>query len=211
MGADDPDGRATHHGVGPADPKINLAFDPAEMKRYFPAEAVAWMSDHRTVPHLGAPLVGLPAAIDLPIVVTARMSPAFPFLLSAVKLYEVDGGSVETGRAGTRECWFTDGCLTSNFPIKLFDSPLPRWPTFAINLGNVPANSLSPDESQNVWMPQDDHAMRTLSTPVGPLTSFLSSMIGAIKDWNDNTQARVPGFRDRIVTVMLDPREGAST
>ncbi|MEN3033093.1 hypothetical protein PWG68_20400, partial [Chromobacterium amazonense] len=33
-----------------------------------------------------------------------------------------------------RICWFSDGGISSNFPIHLFDAALPRWPTFAINL-----------------------------------------------------------------------------
>ena len=32
-----------------------------------------------------------------------------------------------------RVCWFSDGGISSNFPIHLFDAPLPLWPTFAIS------------------------------------------------------------------------------
>jgi hypothetical protein len=39
-------------------------------------------------------------------------------------------GDIETFRI----CWFSDGGISSNFPLHLFDGPLPLWPTFAINL-----------------------------------------------------------------------------
>jgi hypothetical protein len=38
------------------------------------------------------------------------------------------------GGAEPRLCWFSDGGISSNFPLHMFDAPLPRWPTFAINL-----------------------------------------------------------------------------
>ncbi|RVG58276.1 RpoH suppressor SuhR, partial [Sinorhizobium meliloti] len=45
------------------------------------------------------------------------------------------GGKKRRARpAAFRICWFSDGGISSNFPIHLFDRALPRWPTFAINL-----------------------------------------------------------------------------
>ena len=31
-------------------------------------------------------------------------------------------------------CWFVDGGVCTSLPIHLFDKPMPRWPTFAVNL-----------------------------------------------------------------------------
>ena len=43
-----------------------------------------------------------------------------------------------------RVCWFSDGGISSNFPIHLFDAALPRWPTFGINLVYAqPADAVS--------------------------------------------------------------------
>ena len=36
--------------------------------------------------------------------------------------------------------WFSDGGICSNFPLHLFDSPLPRWPTFGLNLRETRAD-----------------------------------------------------------------------
>ena len=117
-----------------------LFVNEADFARLFPASVVNWMKKHR------APKPGniesdrrffrLPAPADLPILVGVRMSLSFPFLLSAVPLY---APSYKTGaKAELRKCWFSDGGITSNFPIHFFDGPLPSRPTFGINL--VPAS-----------------------------------------------------------------------
>ena len=41
-----------------------------------------------------------------------------------------------------------------------------------------------------------------------PKDYFAGAMLGAIKDWHDNVQMKVPGFRDRIVTIKLRASEG---
>src|SRR6185503_4885556 len=73
----------------------------------------------------------LPSAAKLPILLGARMSLSFPFLLSQVPLY---APQYQVGEAKLRRCLFSDGGLTSNFPIHFFDAPLPGRPTFGINL-----------------------------------------------------------------------------
>ena len=101
--------------------------------------------------------------------------------------------------------------LSSNFPIALFDSPLPRWPTFAINLGTFSNEQRydADDETKNVWMPAKNNAgLSERWTRFASLSGFFGAMLGAIKDWNDNVQATLPGFRDRIVTVLLQDSEG---
>jgi NTE family protein len=88
------------------------------------------------VPSLdGAPreLLRLPACDDFPVVVATRMSLSFPVLLSAIPLWTVD-----FRRKQWVKCWFSDGGITSNFPIHFFDSPIPRWPTFGIKLSAEP-------------------------------------------------------------------------
>jgi hypothetical protein len=196
-------------------------FDREGWGRLFPTEVVDWMVAHqykdarkaRTLD--GKDLIGLPEMHDLPIVVAVRMSLSFPILLSAVPLYAVDytlkknfnlpeGVAIEAER-----CWFSDGGISSNFPIHFFDSPLPRWPTFGIDL-----KSPHPDhntEAEYVWLPTgnreglqptwnrfEDHG----------LFGFLGAILNVMQNWRDNLQMLIPGYRDRIVHISHTDREG---
>jgi len=115
-----------------------------------------------------------------------------------------------SGVRDLEHCWFSDGGISSNFPVTLFDSPLPRWPTFAINLAPFPVgHPRQADESKNVYMPATNGAARLMAVnPVKGLTGFLMAIANAMQNWNDNTQTVLPGYRDRIVTVFLDTDEG---
>jgi predicted acylesterase/phospholipase RssA len=57
------------------------------------------------------------------------------------------GSSTESAQ----ELWFSDGGITSNFPVHFFDNALPRWPTVSLDLG------IHPDDAphQDIWLPQD--------------------------------------------------------
>lgn len=78
---------------------------------------------------------------DLPVVVAVRMSLSFPILLSAVPLYAIDW-SLKNSNTSKKEkqpivakrVWFSDGGLSSNMPLHMFDALLPEHPTFAVNL-----------------------------------------------------------------------------
>ena len=78
----------------------------------------------------------------LPIAVAARLALSFPLLISAVPLWAIDYEPKEKDERKLAECWLSDGGLCSNFPIHLFDSFLPKWPTFgfrcrpAANIGS---------------------------------------------------------------------------
>src|SRR5262249_44461935 len=112
--------------------------------------------------------------------------------------------------------WFIDGGLSSNFPVTLFDSPFPNSPTFCINLSAFhpkhPQDRV--DESNNVWMVADNRegiSNRWNRLPTsGParIFGYVAAMLDAIRNWHDNTQLMVPGFRDRIAHVMLSGEEG---
>jgi hypothetical protein len=73
--------------------------------------------------------------------------------------------------------------------VHFFDSPLPRWPTFAINLRDVhPRAPIDPnDQTRNVFLPQDNGD-------------------GLLEWWNrlDPDDVYLAGFRDL-------PRPGAAT
>ena len=89
----------------------------------------------------------LPGA-DMPIVVAARMSLSYPLLFSAVPLWAIDYER-ERGTRVLKRCLFTDGGVSSNFPIHLFDSAVPRWPTFGMWLDRRDPNGPSPNPESN--------------------------------------------------------------
>ncbi|HEY0614065.1 MAG TPA: hypothetical protein VGC96_05465, partial [Candidatus Elarobacter sp.] len=196
-------------------------FDPVELKRYFPDYVVDWMvararqpDDAREAARFAkyAPKLALPNMGDLPVIVATRMSLAFPILLSAVPLWAADFSlpPEPDGMPKLEHCWFSDGGISSNFPLTLFDSPLPRWPTFAINLAPFPpGRKRSANEADNVQMIARNQDGRLPSfLRFDALPGFLSAIFNAAQNWNDNTQSVLPGYRDRIVTVYLDADEG---
>jgi hypothetical protein len=114
-------------------------------------------------------------------------------------------------------CWFSDGGITSNFPVHFFDAPIPRWPTFAINLGPFhPDHPLDEaDQCENVWLPRDNAsgvAETWARFPGGsglkPLMGFVHGIADTMQNWTDNTQLRVPGYRDRVAHIHHTKEEG---
>lgn len=199
--------------VLPFDEKI-FYFHPEEFRKLFPAPVVEWMIHHphpTDNPDEYAPLRPLPAAADLPVVVAARLSLSFPFVISAVPLYAIDySRALEADRRPGR-CWFSDGGICSNFPVHFFDQPLPRWPTFDINL-----RPFHPDhQGDAVWMPTRNvggiiewWTRFDNRLGLGRLAGFLSAVGNAMQNWRDNTQTHVPGYRDRVAHVSLTDDEG---
>jgi hypothetical protein len=162
-------------------------------------------------------LYRFPDPEDVPVVVATRMSLSFPVLLAAVPLYAIDftlaenKGKNEARRAD--RCWFSDGGIGSNLPIHFFDAPLPRWPTFAIDLKQFHPDHQ--DEQSAVWLPENANSgwlplWTRFEAPgtFGRLTDFLGAILNAMQNWQDNTQARVPGYRDRVVHISQREDEG---
>ncbi|HEY7608102.1 MAG TPA: hypothetical protein VIF14_02640 [Alphaproteobacteria bacterium] len=189
-------------------------FDPEEMRRLFPERIVEWMIEHAAQAgqtQLPTNLIRLPKARDLPVAVGVRLSVSYPLLLSAVPLYTHDWTRERAkDRLQPDRCWFSDGGLSSNFPVHFFDNPLPRWPTFAINFR--PPHPDMPDEL--VWMPKSNRERgiaiwnRFDAGRAPTLGGFLATIKDVTQNWMDNEQVRVPGFRDRIVHITLQPGEG---
>lgn len=184
-------------------------FKPAEFRKFFPEEVVRWMEEHPREtdnPDKYPQLRPLPAAADLPVVVATRLSLSFPFLLSAVPLYAVDYGRKDPETRPPDKCWFSDGGICSNFPVHFFDSALPRWPTFAINL-----RPFHPDHKTDVWMPERNVGGITEwwtrfdeGSGSQRLFGFVGAIVNAMQNWMDNSQTRLPGYRDRVAHVSLD-------
>ncbi len=196
-----------------------FSFSPREFRDLFPARIVEWMVAH-SKPARNTEYRTFPEARDLPVVVATRMSLSFPLLISAVPLYAVDWSREANKHVKSslrlERCWFSDGGICSNFPVHFFDSPLPRWPTFAINLRPFhPDHPRSGVECDNIWMPTTngdglrEQWMRYGAGP-GPaaILEFLGSIFETMQNWTDNTQLRVPGYRDRVAHVHLAPDEG---
>ena len=142
----------------------------------------------------------------LPLLVAARMSLSFPGLISAVPLWTRDFTLHEKAeRDRLRRCLFSDGGLTSNFPIQFFDHPLPNSPTFAISL-----DEFDPKRNyDSVWLP--GKAISGIQLPIllfGGLGNFLLRLLYSAMAWHDNLQSTLPGYRERIVHVALKPDEG---
>jgi hypothetical protein len=119
-------------------------------------------------------------------------------------------------------CWFSDGGISSNFPVHFFDRLVPRWPTFAIDLRPFPfGRKVSEDQAKNVEMPErngDDIAdwwyrfpkptTRFFGLADGRLLAFLGGAVKTMQNRVDEAQMRVPGYRDRIAHVNLASTEG---
>ena len=203
-------------------------FRSDEFNQLFPRQVVAWMEQHPRAPrseqarqreadYLRAGYHPLPEPWDLPVVVAVRMSLSFPILLSAVPLHAIDHGRKSEADRTLERCWFSDGGISSNFPVHFFDSLLPRWPTFAITLADQ-----NPDYPAGTWLPSTnspgterwtrfDHDATAAHKPFPGATQlfgFLGAIMNAMQNWADNTQARLPGYRDRIATVSLTKDEG---
>jgi predicted acylesterase/phospholipase RssA len=193
-------------------------FDPTEFLDLFPQRIVEHMV--KSAPSViegpeGRELHPFPEPDELPIVVAARMSLSFPGLICAVPLFAFNDALKHRSDKPER-CWFSDGGITSNFPIHFFDSPIPRWPTFGIDLMPLaPDRKLSDKECDNIWMPENNFegvAEAWVGWESKPnhkqLFAFLNSIFRTAQNWIDNRQMRGAGYRDRIAHVRLAKEEG---
>ncbi|MEX2517737.1 MAG: patatin-like phospholipase family protein [Paracoccaceae bacterium] len=191
------------------------AFSEMEFRRLFPARVVDHMiASSAKVGGWG----GDPADLyyfqseATPLVVLARMSLSFPGLISAVPLHRIDHtliGAPENARV--RRCLFSDGGVSSNFPVHFFDQLLPQTPTFGISLAvhdPLRVKDVAPGAGR-VTLPTGAGAGRLMPTiPFSGLGGFVMAMFNSAKDWQDSLQSILPGYRERIVTVNLKPDEG---
>jgi len=148
--------------------------------------------------HPDVTLHRLPEPWDVPVILGARMSLSLPGLICAVPLC----------RKGKLH-WFSDGGITSNFPIHFFDSLLPRWPTFGLNLDRLDRD-ITPDLEVHV-APQDSAPMAEPWTSTGSgIGSFVSRIFETFLGWRDTMQSVMPGFRGRIANVRQGLGEGGT-
>ncbi|QFZ22698.1 patatin-like phospholipase domain-containing protein [Saccharothrix syringae] len=153
-------------------------------------------SGHRCPLHPEEPVHALPR--DLPVALAVRMSMPLPGLIAAVPLVRAE--------PEPRVHWFSDGGITSNFPIHFFDQLLPRWPTFGLSLQPYP-----PGDERDVWLPEQDAS--TSGAPwrgIGRVGQFASAILDTMLGWRDTMQSALPGYRGRIAHVRVGADEGGT-
>jgi hypothetical protein len=204
----------------PFDTEI-FAFDPDEFRRLFPASLVDYLV--RVMKDVDAPhrrrdgKQPLPT-LDLPVAVAARMSLSFPLLISMVPLWAVD---FQKDGEPLERVWFSDGGITSNFPLHRFDALYPQWPTLGITLANTgasrqPAHPAMRRTGSLLYMPAsrgDGVLDPRVAIDGGPnatadLLAFAKAIFGSAQNWHDNSYLRLPGYRDRLVEIWMYPEEG---
>jgi hypothetical protein len=197
-------------------------------------DAAEWRWEEQIAKAHTPALVRLPDPAFLPVIVATRLSLSFPLLISAVPLWTINRGSLQTQQAtkAFREAaanraeppggglefsklWFTDGGLCSNFPVHLFDAALASRPTFAISLGPFPAGmTASPDQTQNVAYARSNSSgllppyFAIPERGFGAVGGFASAAINTARNWQDGSLLDFPGSRDRIVQVLQTKDEG---
>jgi hypothetical protein len=196
-----------------------LYFKPSDLERIVPPSVVQWMvSNWQTQgpvpldPNLRALLLAgeyvlLPTWDQMPVILGVRMSLSFPTLFTAVRLYRLH--KTQAGYDPV-EIWFTDGGLSSNFPVHLYDAPIPTRPTFAINLRQYDEpTSRSSNQSENVKI-MGSGTLGLEPLRIRGLGSFLSRMFDTLQNWSDNSVLHLDGFYDRICHVNMTADEGGT-
>lgn len=202
--------------------KKNFLFCVADMERLFPPHVVAHMVDkahRRSADHetkrgqLPPDYHFLPHGDDFPVVLAVRMSLSFPVLISAIPLYklrESGWGKLDQGETPDPETdlcrhWFSDGGLSSNFPIHFFDAWVPSRPTFGINLVAAPAQGKIPKPKLQPANPPNEPDTWSEVTGLG---AFFNAIWSTTQNFRDNMQSQLPSYRERIVPVALTASEG---
>jgi predicted acylesterase/phospholipase RssA len=137
---------------------------------------------------------------DLPVIVAVRLSLSFPFLLSAMPLHQPN----PSGDPPAFRNLFSDGGISSNFPLHFFDAWFPSRPTFGIDLVKHPGH----DEDDVFMLPDPFQPAAPRLRAVDSLPAFVANIADALQNWRDNLQGELPGFRDRVCQIRLRTGEG---
>ena len=185
----------------PAEEEKPYFFDPDEWRQLFPEAVVDHMVEATTAraatdPDRGDRLLYPVPGLDLPIVVAARLSLSFPILLSTIPFWRADGPG---GRFVQHT--MSDGGISSNFPIHYFDSLFPGRPTFGLDL-----QPWRGDSEELVEM--SDQPRKPGFSEVENVGDFFNQILNAARNWRDNMQAELPGYRDRICQIRMTETEG---
>lgn len=155
-----------------------------------------------------------PAQDRLPVLVAVRMSLSFPLLFSAVplRMEDMELPSIVKSLGGKpykriRTVHFSDGGISSNFPIHMFDGILPSRPTFAFSLEELLWDT--GEVTSRVALPTSaGQAMGVQIKEITRLSEFAWQILSSAKDWQDQMLSEITGQRERIVRIFLSPHEG---
>ena len=202
-----------------------FGFRVEEWSQYFPGPVVEHLKNAAGEQH-GEEwprdgILQLTLGENLPIIVAIRLSLSFPLLFSMVPAFVVNR---HTDEHPTSRIWFSDGGITSNFPIHRFDSLFPRWPTFGINLKYSDRHNkiTEPDARGDfLHLPSERTADRfgiphDFIPPANEASIF--DLVGLAKDgifasaqnWHDNSFLQFDTFSDRVVDIWLRKDEGGT-
>ncbi len=205
----------------------NYFFDRREFLQFFPRRVVAHMCAtsrpvlESTAKNPRGDLYYFQNTEGMPLVVLARMSLSFPFLFTTVPLYRCDYTFADDAKKREPvKCHFSDGGISSNFPVHFFDHFLPHTPTFGIALNAFDARRYTEKELEEMKnkklepplrskFPQAISEGQLLPThTTGGLLGFVMAMFDSARNWQDSLQSILTGYRERIVTVSLKSDEG---
>lgn len=194
---------------------VPAGFMPAEWDRLFPRSVMDYLYRKGTKPWRRLEHAWrFPSEEELPVLVGVRMSLSFPVLFSSVPLHieDMELPSIVKSLGGKpykriRKVHFSDGGISSNFPIHMFDAPLPTRPTFAFSLeellwdtGEVRARVALPISA--------GQAMGVQIKEIESLPDFGWQILNSAKDWQDQLLSEITGQRERIARIFLAPSEG---
>ncbi|WP_158625205.1 patatin-like phospholipase family protein [Corallococcus terminator] len=210
-------------------------FKRSEFERLFPRPViealVKWGKANRPTRSIrltdtdAEELLRFPIGEDIPLVVATRLSLSFPLLLSAIRIYSVRAEAYRKKKDDPpplielendlEEHWLSDGGITSNFPIHIFDAWVPERPTFGITLYDSPISRvLEQREEKNTFrpvvlpQPKDFDLARPQRTAIDGVPDFLRAIVETAMSYRDNAQSGLPSYRERIVQVFLEQKEG---
>ena len=168
-------------------------------------------------------IVEIPIA-QLPVLVATRMSMSFPILFSAIPVYSINFGNENKSQRVFGKCYLSDGGISSNFPIQLFDSPVPRWPTFGLYLDQrikgfkdraIVLPKWNTDGGEHFWnrfvpdasspLPNSD---RDPFKALIRVANLLRGVVATALDRNDRVNLIAPHVRNRVVRLALEDGEG---
>lgn len=189
-------------------------FKDGELTRLLPENVAEWLRRVSTPMEKNPGFFQLPEANDLPVLLAVRASLSFPILFSALPLYRFDYSLRLDPKAQETPqlCWLSDGGITSNFPIHLFDDPFPSRPTFGISLDGFDErrhHKSSKVPEGRVYLPKKaGQGMQRPVDAIGGPFAFFAAILNAARNWQDELQSVLPGYRERIAHIALTSDEG---
>lgn len=194
---------------------VIAGFRPEQWDKLFPKAVMDWLyrgGTEKWQVHAGS--WQFPAETKLPVVIAVRMSLSFPLLFTAIPLVIEDTELPDIVEAlggrrykRFRTAHFSDGGISSNFPIHMFDAWLPDRPTFAFSLEDLlwDANEVT----RRVTLPEDAKGgMGVQIKQLKSLSDFAWQIFNSAKDWQDQLLSELSGQRERVARIFLTSKEG---